>query len=87
MAAPAAPRMVLCESTVNFQSSKPAGAQPADGSGHAVAAILVQPRLRTIFGRDPLDGLGGGGGQILTASGLNSAQAASILRGSLACPA
>ena len=42
-----------------------AGAQAADGDGHAVAAIAIEARLRAIRLRSPLDGLIGSGGQIL----------------------
>jgi hypothetical protein len=42
-----------------------AGAQAADGHGHAVAAIAVEARLRAIVLRRPLDGLIGSGGQSL----------------------
>src|SRR6202041_2985588 len=42
-----------------------AGAQAADGDGHAVAAIAVQARLRPVGLRRPLHGLIGRGGQAL----------------------
>ena len=42
-----------------------AGAQAADRDGHAVAAIAVEARLRTVRLRGPLDGLIGRGGQVL----------------------
>ena len=41
-----------------------AGAQAADGDGHAVAAIAIEARLRAVGLRGPLDGLLGSGGQI-----------------------
>ncbi len=66
IAAPAAPRMVLCESSVELPIEQRARAQATDRGGHAVAAHQVQARLRTIDGVFVLDGLRGRGGQWMT---------------------
>ena len=62
-AAPAAPRMVLWESTVNFQSSTPQGRRRPTAVVMPRTHVDVEARLGTVGGFEIDDGAFGGAGQ------------------------